>query len=120
MTKTFLDKSDRQAIFHLQNIATALAERSISGYFIDDENPFVENNHWSGTLAQMKQELRQITPEEIGCLSLSRCYGPVPSVNGELAQELMTYLWPDGNNCGLRMEWADLAERLKSFRLGQQ
>ena len=43
----------------------------IVGWCMDDNGH--ENNHWSGTLAAMREHLgRQRTDEEITCLSLSR------------------------------------------------
>lgn len=83
----------------------------IVGWCMDDNGH--ENNHWSGTLAAMREHLgRQLTDEEITCLSLSRAFGPTPCVSDDDTQSLWGVLWPEGNPRGLRYDWGELAHRL--------
>ena len=76
--------------------------------------------HWSGTLEEIKQEWpcyfdkagRCNNDELISCLSLSRAFGPVPSLTDEEARQVIGELWPAGNPCGLYMPWGRLADKL--------
>lgn len=70
-------------------------------------------NHWTGTCEELRGFLgRRLVPEEITALSLSRCYGPTPTLNVEEAYRLRAILWPSGNSQGLRYTWRELAEAL--------
>ena len=76
--------------------------------------------HWSGTLEEIRAEWpcyfdkagRCTNDKLISCLSLSRCFGPVPSLTPEEGRQVMAELWPAGNPCGQYMEWGTLADKL--------
>lgn len=91
-----------------------LAEDQISGWWLDDNDR--ESNHWSATLDVMREELgRDLTDVEITCLSLSRCYGPLPCIEEKDYQAVWLHLWPEGNPRGLRHDWSDLADMLRTM-----
>jgi hypothetical protein len=76
-----------------------------------------EDNHWSGTKEEMERELgRPLSGDEITLLSLSRGFGPTPSLGDEETRELINLLWPKGNPHGLRFEWELLAQKLLNCR----
>jgi hypothetical protein len=73
-------------------------------------------NHWSGTLDEIREHLgRELTEAEVTVLSLSRCFGPCPALQDKDTAVIMGRLWPEGNNCGLRLEWKYLAEKLGRY-----
>ncbi len=91
-----------------------LTAKSIPGWCGEPEEG--GTNHWSGTYDVMREKLaRPLTDEEVSVLSLSRAYGPLPSVPESVRQQLIDHLWPRGNPRGLRMDWVDLANRLRSL-----
>lgn len=69
--------------------------------------------HWSGTKEDMEIALgRALSKEEVTCLSLSRCFGPTPSLTSEEAKDLFSRVWPEGNASGSWLTWEELAEVL--------
>jgi hypothetical protein len=56
-----------------------------------------------------------MSPEEVTLLSLSRYFGPTPVLSDVMAQEVMAFVWPDGNLGGDGLDWMELAEDLDKF-----
>lgn len=69
-----------------------------------------QSGHWSSTLDEIKSAIdRRLTEEEITVFSLSRCYGPTPLLTEVDRDELLRYLWPQGNGSG---SWYETYENL--------
>jgi hypothetical protein len=67
--------------------------------------------HWSGTKDDMERSIgRKLDPIEVTILSLSRRYGPTPLLNNEESAELLSTIWPEGNNTGNWLGWSELLE----------
>lgn len=80
----------------------------------DDESS--RSNHWTGTKDAMESFLgRDLSPEEVTVLSLSRHYGPTPCLGN--AAPVLRRLWPEGNPHGLRYEWSDLIEEFDRLEM---
>lgn len=95
----------------LARVALELADRDIAGCIYDEM--LREDNHWSGTAAEMADQLgRPLTAEETTVLSLSRAFGPLPALTEAEGRTLITRLWPKGNDAGLRYPWAELSAAL--------
>ena len=78
-----------------------------------DERP---NYHWSATKEEAEASLgRQMSPEEVTLLSLGRYFGPTPVLSDALSQEVMAFVWPDGNLGGDGLDWMELAEDLYNY-----
>ncbi len=106
-----MSKSNYASYCQLADCCDALEEANVSESYWGDDGG--ESNHWSATMGAMKEDLgRGLTDEEITVLSLSRCYGPTPSLQDHA---LMGQLWPSGNPKGQRMGWATLAARLREI-----
>lgn len=76
-----------------------------------------ESNHWAGTMCAMEKHLeRKLTADEVTCLSLSRGYGPTPSLGQADRFMLMEHLWPGPNSTGMRYEWDYLANQLRDLK----
>jgi len=74
------------------------------------------NYHWSSTKEEAEVALgRQMSPEEVTLLSLGRYFGPTPSLSYEMAKEVMSFIWPNGNVGGDGLDWMELAEDLDKF-----
>ena len=70
--------------------------------------------HWSGTKASIEAFLwRDMTDDEITILSLSRAYGPTPSLTDDEVVSIMDKLFPKGNPYGIVYEWEELLNELK-------
>ena len=114
-------KQSSSAIKTLMGIATAAkwwSKEDFPSHFIDDDGN--ENNHWSGTWEEFKDYFgsRGLPESREMCLtllSLSRCYGPTPLLGDSEAKDVMEYLWPKGNPCGLRLEWGALNAKLVEY-----
>jgi hypothetical protein len=93
--------------------------QQIPSFCLTDENENDiqrEDNHWSGTLDEIKGKLnRNLTDEEMTLFSLSRCFGPTPSLSDEESKIIGRFIWPNGNNTGIRYDWDDLSEKLSEF-----
>ena len=78
-----------------------------------DEHP---NYQWSATKEEAEVKLgRKMSPDEVTLLSLGRYFGPTPSLSDSLAQEVMAFVWPDGNLGGDGLDWMELATDLDKF-----
>jgi hypothetical protein len=105
------------AILALETHALAAQSAQVPEMGLDDAgNP---TPHWSATLDAIKAEWpcyfdagRCTNELLVTCLSLSRCFGPTPFLDDETAKAVLDALWPEGNPCGLYLEWDQLAERL--------
>jgi hypothetical protein len=85
--------------------------------FCWSDNKSQTSNHWSGTKEEMENFFRrQLSPEEVTVLSISRCWGPTPSLKEEEAIEILNFLWPEGNAAGQRLKWDDLSQKLLELK----
>ena len=83
-----------------------------NGCLSDDGRQYIF--HWSGTKKEIEDFLeRKMTEEEITVLSISRAYGPTPSLSDEEVIQMMDRLFPKGNPYGIAYEWKELLEKLK-------
>jgi hypothetical protein len=79
---------------------------------------YYTSNHWNQTLDEIKEFHLEITDEIITCLSLSRFYGPTPSLTGTESDKVFIFLWPNGNPKGSWFTWSELSDSLKSYESG--
>lgn len=104
-----MNQEDLKTLVLLAETAEALYGVAPGGCTDEDGNV---SGHWSGTKAEMEAVLgRRLTPAEVTVLSLTRCFGPLPLIEGEWDnptwKPLFHALWPEGNGSGLYMEWGD-------------
>lgn len=95
----------------LSEVAESLGRMNVPEFCHDDDG--CENNHWTGTRDEMVVALgRRLLDMEVTVLSLSRAFGPIPSIPNGSEQPIWDALFPNGNECGCRLGWQELAEKL--------
>jgi len=102
--------------------AAHLAARNCPSCCWDDQGP---SGHWSstldamegvrGVLARMCGAKNVITGEAVTCLSLSRAYGPTPTLSPRARRYLEFVLFPAGNPCGRWYTWEGLERALRGI-----
>ena len=116
LSATMISVIDRLVVVAgLAEVAGRLVEFDApTGCWSDDGQTY--EGHWSGTKEAMEEHLhRQLSAEEVTLLSLSRDFGPCPSLEEEGRTPLHTFLWPDGNSSGQWIDWALLAQRIEEY-----
>jgi len=93
--------------------AKKLAKAEIRYFVFADKRP---SGDFLATKQAMERDLRrQITPEELSCLSLTRMYPLVPKLHSEAVGEVNARLFPDGNDLGDFVGWERLATTLEEL-----
>jgi len=84
-----------------------------NSFFYFDEFAEKNSGHWSTVAACLREHFgRELTPEEVTLLSLSRDFGPTPCLDTESRQSLFNVLWPQGNPPGAYHTWEEMKELL--------
>ena len=101
--------------------AKELHEKNIPACCWDEHEfgPNTESGHHTGTRDDMQSALgRKLNRREKSCLGLSRAYG----WNGlpeDVSEELTNYLWPEGNQGGRFLPWAELSRLMIDFQFAE-
>jgi hypothetical protein len=92
-----------------------LIENNVPAFCLSDDGEQV-SGHWSGTKEAMEEFLgRYLTDDEVTCLSLTRCFGPTPTITDDEALAIIGQVWPNGNNNGNDwMSWEELLNTIAS------
>lgn len=85
-----------------------LHENAVPAFCMSDDDCQV-TGHWGGTKDVMEENLgRYLTKAEITCLSLTRCFGPTPTITDDEALAIIGQVWPNGNSNGSWLTWKEL------------
>lgn len=99
----------------IQTLRT-LSVDNVPGGLLDSEGWETGDSHWGGTLDEMKKYLkRDLTDEEVTALSVTRSFGPMPSLDANEILLAQAELFPKGNNRGTSWEWWAAAEKLAAI-----
>lgn len=103
-------------ILGLASVAHSLEDMSVP-FLCESDDGEQLSNHWSETKDAMEEELEGFLDSyQITLLSLSRLFGPMPEVDEEEHEHLLSFLRKE-NPIPITgaMRWVDLAHALENY-----
>ena len=80
---------------------------------LESDNP----TDWNKILDKATKIIgNKLTDTELTCLSLSRCFGPMPAISCVFEKELiLNHIWPTRNPNNGFIDWLYLAKKIKEL-----